>query len=216
MRKVDRIFNSLMGKSGYTLYDYLEHTGHGEYIRLPFHPTEQTNLVFRYSAPTLTEKCILLGCRNSGRTTSFYYYQNTNNGGCIFVRTGGGAVNFGNSYVNEWYEIVGNSPTWTRERLSNHTVQARSWDGTQFTVDYDLYLFAINHAGAPIGSTASQSQVNLIQGVKLSAMQVLDGSTLIMDLRPARRSDGRTGYLDILTNTFHHSETEYDFLVGNF
>ena len=37
-----------------------------------------------------------------------------------------------------------------------------------------------------------------------------------MYLRPARRSDGRTGYHDTLNDVFYFSENEYDFNVGNY
>ena len=42
-------YRQMMGVShGYTYeyFDYLEHTGRGEYIILPYHPNEKTNLKF--------------------------------------------------------------------------------------------------------------------------------------------------------------------------
>lgn len=220
MRKVDRIFNSLMGQSGYsyTLYDYLEHTGNGEYIRLPYQPNNRTRLKFKYSVPTITQECTLFGSRNSNRTVVFYWYQNTNSGGSIFSRTGGGQSNFGNSFTYDWYEVVANtSMEWVRKRPGTSTGdQTRTWDGTEFTVPFNMYLFAINHNDAPIGTASSNSPVNKIAGVKMSAIELWEDSELIMNLQPARRSDGRTGYLDVLNNVFYGSENEYNFNVGNY
>lgn len=220
MRKVDRIFNSLMGQSGYsyTLYDYLEHTGHGEYINLHYQPNNRTRLIFKYSAPTITQECILFGSRNSNRTVVFYWYQNTNSGGSIFSRTGGGQSNFGNSFSYDWYEVVANtSMEWVRKRPGTSTGdQTRTWDGTEFTVPFNMYLFAINHNDAPIGTAGSNSPVNKIAGVKMSAIELYEDDELLMNLQPARRSDGRTGYLDVLNNVFYGSENEYNFNVGNY
>lgn len=209
-----------MGQSGYsyTLYDYLEHTGNGEYINLHYQPNNRTRLKFKYSAPTITDECILFGSRNSNRTIVFYWYQNTNSGGSIFSRTGGGQSNFGNSFTYDWYEVVANtSMEWVRKRPGTSTGdQTRTWDGTEFTVPFNMYLFAINHNDAPIGTAGSNSPVNKIAGVKMSAIELWEDSELIMNLQPARRSDGRTGYLDTLNNVFYGSENEYNFNVGNY
>lgn len=214
-------YRQMMGVShGYTyeFFDYLEHTGRGEYINLPYHPNNRTRLKFKYSVPTITQECILFGSRNLNRTTSFYWYQNTNSGGSIFSRTGGGLHNFGNSFIYDWYEVVANtSMSWVRKRPGTSTGdQTRNWDSTEFTVLFNLYLFCINHNDAPIGSGSHDSKVNEIAGVKMSAIELYEDQTLLMNLRPARRSDGRTGYYDTLSNTFYFSENEYDFNVGNY
>lgn len=200
----------------YEFFDYLEHTGHGEYINLPYQPNNRTRLKFRYSVPTITEECILFGARNRIRTTSFYWYQNTNLGGSIFSRTGGGLHNFGNSFLYDWYEVVANTPTeWVRKRQGTSAAdQTRSWDGTEFTVPFNLYLFCINHNDAPVGSGSHDSKVNLVAGVKISAIELYEDTELLMDLKPARRNDGRTGYYDALNDAFYFSENEYDFNVG--
>ena len=221
MNKVNRIFMSLLGnrkKATYEFFDYLEHTGNGEYINLPYRPNNKTRMKFRYSVPTITEKCTLFGSRNSNRTEVFYWYQNTNSGGSIFSRTGGGPINFGNSYIYDWYEVVANTPmSWVRKRPGTAIVdQTRTWDGTEFTVQFNMYLFAINNNDAPIGTSASDSKVNLIPGLKISAIELYEDTKLLMDLKPARRDDGRTGYLDVLNNVFYGSENEYNFNVGNY
>ena len=214
-------YRQMMGVShGYTYeyFDYLEHTGRGEYINLPYKPNNRTRLNFKYSVPTITQECILFGSRNSNRTVVFYWYQNTKSGGSIFSRSGGGPNNFGNSYVYDWYEVVSNtSMEWVRKRPGTSTAdQTRTWDGTAFTVDYNLYLFAINHNDGVIGSGAHDSKVNLVAGLKMSAIELYENETLLMYLRPARRSDGRTGYHDTLNDVFYSSENEYDFNVGNY
>lgn len=214
-------YRQMMGIShGYTYeyFDYLEHTGHGEYIKLPYHPNNRTRLAFKYSAPTITEECILFGSRNRNRTASFYFYQNANSGGGIFSRTGNSPQNFGNSFIYDWYEIVANTTMeWVRKRPGTSTAdQTRTWDGTEFTVDYNLYLFAINHNDGVIGTGAHDSKVNNVAGVKMSTIELYEDQTLLMNLRPARRSDGRTGYHDTLNDVFYFSENEYDFNVGNY
>lgn len=221
MNKVYRIFASLLGNQRnetYELFDYLEHTGHEEYIELPYQPNNRTRLVFKYSVPTITQECILFGSRDRGRTVVFYWYQNTNSGGSILSRTGGGQSNFGNSFTYDWYEVVANtSMSWVRKRPGTATGdQTRSWDATEFTVPFNMYLFAINHNDAPIGTSGSNSPVNKIAGVKMSAIELYEDTELLMDLKPARRSDGRTGYLDVLNNVFYGSENEYNFNVGNY
>lgn len=218
-RILDR-YRQMMGQShGYTYeyFDYLEHTGRGEYIVLPYHPTEKTYLKFRYSVPTITEECILFGSRNRNRTTTFYYLQN-NVGGSIMTKTGGGAVNFGNTFIYDWYDIDPvSSNEWVRKRPGTSTAdQTRTWDGTEFTVDYNLYLFAINHNDGVIGPGSHDSKVNEVAGVKLSTIELYEDQTLMMYLKPARRSDGRTGYHDTLNDVFYFSENEYDFNVGNY
>lgn len=218
-RILDR-YRQMMGQShGYTYeyFDYLEHTGRGEYIVLPYHPTEKTYLKFRYSVPTNTEECILFGSRNRNRTTTFYYLQN-NVGGSIMTKTGGGAVNFGNTFIYDWYDIDPiSSNEWVRKRPGTSTAdQTRTWDGTEFTVDYNMYLFAINHNDGVIGTGAHDSKVNVVSGVKISTIELYEDQTLMMNLKPARRSDGRTGYHDTLNNIFYFSENEYDFAVGNY
>lgn len=213
-------YRQMMGVShGYTYeyFDYLEHTGRGEYIVLPYHPNNRTRLNFKYSVPTITQECILFGSRNSNRTTVFYWYQNINSGG-IFSRNGGGVSNFGNTFIYDWYEVVANtSMEWVRKRPGTSTGnQTRTWDTTEFTVDYNLYLFAINHNDGVIGTGTHDSKVNLVSGVKMSAIELYEDQTLLMNLRPARRSDGRTGYHDTLNDVFYFSENEYDFNVGNY
>ena len=221
MNKVNRIFMSLLGnrkKATYEFFDYLEHTGNGEYINLPYHPNNKTWMKFRYSVPTITEECTLFGSRNSNRTEVFYWYQNTNSGGSIFSRTGGGSINFGKSYIYDWYEVSANTPmSWVRKRPGTATVdQTRTWDGTEFTVQFNMYLFAINNNDAPIGTANFNSPVNKIAGVKMSDIELYEDTDLIMNLKPARRDDGRTGYYDTISNVFYFSENEYDFNVGNF
>lgn len=213
-------YRQMMGVShGYTYeyFDYLEHTGRGEYIILPYHPNEKTFLKFKYSVPTITEECILFGSRNKLRTTTFYYMQDIR-GGSIMTKTGGGSINFGNTYIYDWYDIDPVSPAeWVRKRPGTSTAdQTRTWDGTKFTVDYNLYLFAINHNDGIIGSGAHDSKVNLVAGVKMSAIELYEDQTLLMNLKPARRSDGRTGYHDTLNDVFYFSENVYDFNVGNY
>ena len=213
-------YRQMMGVShGYTYeyFDYLEHTGRGEYINLPYHPTEKTNLKFRYSVPTITEECILFGSRNSNRTATFYWYQN-NNGGSILSKTDGGIANFGNTFVYDWYDVDPvSSAEWVRKRPGTSTGdQTRTWDGTVFTVPFNMYLFAINHNDGVIGTGTQDSKVNLVSGVKMSAIELYEDTTLLMYLRPARRSDGRTGYHDTLNDVFYFSENEYDFNVGNY
>ena len=213
-------YRQMMGVShGYTYeyFDYLEHTGRGEYIILPYHPNEKTFLKFEYSVPTNTEECILFGSRNRNRTTTFYFLQNVSSGS-IMTKTGGGSVNFGNTYIYDWYDIDPVSPAkWVRKRPGTSTAdQTRTWDGTVFTVDYNMYLFAINHNDGVIGTGAHDSKVNLVAGVKMSTIALYEDSTLLMYLRPARRSDGRTGYHDTLNDVFYSSENEYDFNVGNY
>ena len=213
-------YRQMMGVShGYTYeyFDYLEHTGRGEYIILPYHPNEKTYLKYKYSVPTNTEECILFGSRNRTRTATFYYIQNVS-GGSIMTKTGGGSVNFGNTFVYDWYDIDPVSPAkWVRKRYGTSTAdQTRTWDGTNFTVNYNLYLFAINHNDGVIGTGAHDSKVNLVAGVKMSAIELYEDQTLLMNLKPARRSDGRTGYHDTLNDVFYFSENEYDFNVGNY
>ena len=221
MNKVHRIFMSLLGNKRnetYEFFDYLEHTGHGEYIKLPYKPNNRTRLVFKYSVPTITEECILFGSRNRDRTASFYWYQNTNSGGGIFSRTGNSPQNFGNSFIYDWYEVVANTTMeWVRKRPGTSTGdQTRTWNATEFTVPFNMYLFAINHNDGVIGQDAHDSKVNLVAGLKMSAIELYEDSTLLMYLRPARRSDGRTGYHDTLNDVFYFSENEYDFAVGNY
>jgi hypothetical protein len=148
----------------------------------------------------------------------FYWYQNTNSGGSIFSRSGGGQSNFGNSFSYDWYEVVANtSMSWVRKRPGTSTGdQTRNWNETEFTVPFNMYLFAINHNDNPIGTAGSNSPVNQIAGVKMSAIELYENETLLMNLKPARRSDGRTGYHDVLNNVFYSSENEYDFNVGNY
>lgn len=107
--------------------------------------------------------------------------------------------------------------SWVRKRPGTATGdQTRNWDATEFTVPFNMYLFAINHNDAPIGTAGSNSPVNKIAGLKMSAIELYEDDTLLMNLQPARRSDGRTGYLDVLNNVFYGSENEYNFNVGNY
>jgi len=221
MNKVNRIFMSLLGNqrnATYEFFDYLEHTGNGEYIILPYQPNNRTRLKLRYSVPTITQECILFGSRNSNRTAVFYWFQNTTSGGSIFSRTGNSVQNFGNSFAYDWYNVVANtSMEWVRKRPGTATGdQTRTWDGTEFTVPFNMYLFAINHNDAPIGTASSNSPVNKIAGVKMSAIELYEDTEPLMELKPARRNDGRTGYYDAINDVFYHSENEYDFNVGNF
>ena len=214
-------YRQMMGVShGYTYeyFDYLEHTGRGEYIILPYQPNNRTRLLFKYSVPTITEECILFGSRNRNRTASFYFYQNKNSGGGILSITGNSPQNFVNSYIYDWYEIVANtSISWVRKRPGTSTGdQTRTWDATEFTVTFNMYLFAINHNDGVIGTGTNDSKVNLVAGLKMSAIELYENETLLMYLRPARRSDGRTGYYDTLNDVFYFSENEYDFAVGNY
>lgn len=205
----------------YEFFDYLEHTGHGEYIKLPYQPSNKTYLKFRYSVPTNTAECILFGSRSSNRLLSLYWYQNTNSGGSILTKSSNNTYvqkNFGNTALYDWYSVDPVSSTeWIRKRPGTSTTdQTRTWDPQDFTVPFNLYLFAINHNDAPIGTTSYSSPVNKVAGVKISAIEIYEDTELVMDLKPARRDDGRTGYYDALNDIFHFSENEYDFNVGMF
>jgi len=72
---------------------------------------------------------------------------------------------------------------WVRKRPGTATGdQTRTWDATEFTVPFNMYLFAINHNDAPIGTAGSNSPVNKIAGVKMSAIELYEDDTLLMNL----------------------------------
>lgn len=210
MRQIDRIFNSMMGKGKtetYTLYDYLESDGNGQYIDTGMPATNNTSISLDISL--------------TYRDTQTYIGNSVENGmGFRFIQSYSGPVfdinidgvsqrlpdlRAGFKY-GEWNSLtIGKNIHLVH---SSGTEYDYVLTPSEFTTNGNIYLFADNrNRGATSFAKCRMKQV-----------ERHDSGVLTQLLHPAvRDSDGVAGMLDMVNNVFHANANPAgdNFLYGN-
>ena len=198
MRKVDNIFNSMLGQSessSYTYYDYLEMDGNGQYIDTGVivgaaESIEIDSLSIRVSGGNLAQW--VFGARNGYNNKEF----------SLRIENSGFKFRYGN-YTNYGTSItVGHQYAFRKNaniiNIYDGDTQVYTYTFTALSTapDYSLMLFTINNAG----SVASG-----YMGVRIGVTRIYDSSNnLIRDFRPAvRNADGVAGMHDVVNDVFY-------------
>lgn len=209
MRLVDNIFNSMVGKGNtepYTLYDYLESNGNGQYIDTGIVPNNNTRVICEYFFRSGVSRTFVFGARTVNRVASFIHRGTS--GGQSTADYGNGQVNFGAVSANARYTIDANKNVWTLTDEQQQSI-VRTFSEQTFVTNCTLTLFAMNSNG---------NTNNFRDPSAIISAKIYDNDVLVRDLRPAvRNSDGVAGMLDVVNNVFHANANPAgdNFLYGN-
>ena len=211
MRKVDMIFNSMVGKGNtehYTLYDYLESDGNGQYIDTGMPATDNTSISLDIS---LTNRDTQIYIGNSVASNRTFTFRQSYSGPVFDIDIDGVIQRLpdlrapGFKY-GEWNSLtIGKNIHLVH---SNGTEYDYVLTPSEFTTDGNIYLFANNGiSGAERFAKCRMKQV-----------ERHDSGVLTQLLHPAvRDSDGVAGMLDMVNNVFHANANPAgdNFLYGN-
>ena len=207
------IFNSMVGKGKtetYTLYDYLESDGRGQYIDTGVLMSSKLRIVCKCFGRSGYDNLIAFGGRDrtvgieqflrllspnpSTRGKMTVYYNASQTIIATFVAGEIYDIDFNRNVVS----VVGNQGT-----SRSVTMTAATFASTII----NIYLFGLNGSSTP--STP---------GVCICECQMYDNDVLIRDFRPAVRiADGVAGMLDVVNDVFYPSANPAgdNFLYGN-
>lgn len=211
MRKVDMIFNSMVGKGKtehYTLYDYLESDGNGQYIDTGMPATDNTSITLDISLTNRDSQTYIGNSVASERTFTF----NQSYSGPVFdinidgvsqrlpdLRTPG--FKYG-----EWNSLtIGKNIHLVH---SSGAVYDYVLTPSEFTTDGNIYLFDANGGGKVYSAGIC----------RMKQVERHDSGVLTQLLHPAvRESDGVAGMLDMVNKVFHPNANPAgdNFLYGN-
>ena len=208
MRHVDRIFNSMVGKGKtvtYTLYDYLESDGNGQYIDTGMPATDNTSISLDISLTNRDTKTYIGNSVTSGRTFTF---QQSYSGPVFDINIDGVSQRLpdlrapGFKY-GEWNSLtIGKNIHLVH---SNGAVYDYTLTPSEFTTNGNIYLFADNGKGGA-------------GRCRMKQVERHDSGVLTQLLHPAvRNSDGVAGMLDMVNGVFHINANPAgdNFLYGN-
>ena len=212
MRKVDMIFNSMVGKGKtdiYTLYDYLESDGRDQYIDTGMPATDKTTISFDISiANRATE--IYIG--NTVKSGSKFILQQMYSGPVFEINIDGVSQRIPklrkgdiDTYV-DWNSLTIGKNIHLVDFTGNEYDYVLT--PSEFTTDGNIYLFANNGIDG----------AGLFAKCRMKPVKRYDNGVLTQFLHPAvRDSDGVAGMLDLQTNTFHPNANPAgdNFLYGN-
>ena len=210
MRQIDRIFNSMLGKGNtehYTLYDYLESDGNGQYIDTGMPATDNTSISLDIS---LTERGSQIYIGNSVASKRAFTFQQSYSGPVFDIVIDGVSQRLpdlrapGNKY-GEWNSLtIGKNIHLVH---SSGAVYDYVLTPSEFTTDGNIYLFYAN------GGKVSSAGI-----CRMKQVERHDSGVLTQLLHPAvRDSDGVAGMLDMVNNVFHANANPSgdNFLYGN-
>ena len=214
MRKVDMIFNSMVGKGKtetYTLYDYLENDGNGQFIDTSVLTSSALRIVCKCFGRSGYNNLVAFGSRDgynsreislrlcspsagmTDKITSSYSSSTSQRVIATFIAGEIYDIDFNRNVVS----VVGNQGT-----SGSVTMAAATFASTT----RNIYLFGFNGTSTP--STP---------GVCICGCQIYDNDVLVRAFRPAVRiADGVAGMLDVVNDVFYPSANGVNFLYGNF
>lgn len=211
MRLVDNIFNSMVGKGNtepYTLYDYLESDGNGQYIDTGMPATDNTSISLDISLTNRDTQIYIGNSVKSGRTFTF---GQSYSGPVFDIDIDGVSQRLPDLRAPGFKYGEWNSLTIGK---NIHLVHSRGavYDYTltpsEFATDGNIYLFADNTTKGA-GSFAR---------CRMKPVERHDSGVLTQLLHPAvRDSDGVAGMLDMVKHVFYTNANPAgdNFLYGN-
>ena len=212
MREVDRIFNSMMGKGEtkiYTLYDYLESDGRGQYI--------DTGVIVGGDC-SIEIDALWLGQISGNLNDYIAGARNASNNNEYFMR----AQN--SSFKLRYYSEIASYNSITYQHYysyQRHRNDITIYDGDTVVYhatpalrtsasSYNHCLFAYNNGGDILTSPFKK---------RLGVVRIYDSNdVLVRDFRPAvRNSDGVAGMHDVVNDVFYTNANPAgdNFLYGN-
>lgn len=211
MRKVDMIFNSILGKDKtetYTYYDYLESDSRGQWIDTGMPATDKTSFHFDISL-TSRASCSYIG--NIAAKRKFFVFTQSYSGPVFDIRIDGVSQRlpdlrkFPGYVYGEWNSLtIGKNIHLVH---SSGAVYDYTLAPSEFTTEGNIYLFTANGGGEYGPAKCRMKQV-----------ERHDSGVLTQLLHPAvRNSDGVAGMLDVVNNVFHTNANPAgdNFLYGN-
>lgn len=211
MRHVDMIFNSMVGKGNtesYTLYDYLESDGNGQYIDTGMPATDNTSISLDISLTNRGTQTYIGNSVTSGRTFTF---SQSYSGPVFDINIDGVSQRLPDLRAPGFKYGEWNSLTIGK---NIHLVHSRGavYDYTltpsEFTTNGNIYLFANNR---------TKGAVDFAQ-CRMKTVERHDSGVLTQLLHPAvRDSDGVAGMLDTVNDVFYTNANPAgdNFLYGN-
>ena len=212
MRLVDNIFNSMLGKGEtktYTLYDYLESDGRGQYI--------DTGVIVGGDC-SIEIDALWLGQISGNFNDYIAGARNASNNNEYFMR----AQN--NQFKLRYYSEIASYNSITYQHYysyQRHRNDITIYDGDTVVYhatpalrtsasSYNHCLFAYNNGGDILTSPYKK---------RLGVVRIYDSNdVLVRDFRPAvRNSDGAAGMHDVVNDVFHTNANPAgdNFLYGN-
>ena len=180
--------------SVYTQLEYIESTG-AEYIDTEFKPNQDTRVVM--DAQLVRERTAeaanaLFGVRTSISSKAYSIHYNTSNGYLYHFYNNGytGNLTIEDKTNRLVYETDKNTFKTTGGSWNNST-NARPY--ASFQCDYNLYLFALNNAGA----------TSFFSCLRLYSCKIYDGAVLIRDYVPCKNQTGEYGLYDLVNGEFY-------------
>lgn len=169
--------------SGYTATEYVDLNGR-QYIDTKFVVGGNTRVILDFEVTSMNATTAILGGRNSvqSKTFTMFYYNNT-------YRS-----DYNTTQMNIAVDAVGrhmldaNKNVWLLDGVS------ATHNASSFSGDYTLYIGSLNNAGVAYSS-------GLVG--KIYSCKVYDNGTLIRDYVPCKNASGKSGFWDMITQTFN-------------
>lgn len=218
MRKIDEIYNSMLGKGKTEPYidcDYIESDGQGQYIDTGLKGYNDTSMVFHYLSCRGTTGIFGAYDRNKADATSanelLAYFAN-NHMYCGKGTGWTGAITAiypnGKQYTLVVAWLGGNSTKFTLTDIDTQNVREATINRALTETPMSLLLFAVND-----GTTGNVIYND--NSLKMGHVERYDNGVLTQDLYPkVRRADMQAGMLDVVNDVFYPSANGVNFLYG--
>ena len=194
MRKVDAIFNSMLGKgetAPYRYYDYLGSYGQQYINNIGMYNTLDSEYEIVFDT---NESGWAFGCAGT----------NGNPASCGIACGSNGVIRFAQAYATGLHFVGRHHVIFNK---NNYTI-----DGVQ----YQYAQAVTNVKSAPLMLFFASDATIRFKG-KMEYFIHRQSGVVVQDFRPAvRRADGVAGMHDVLNDVFKPSDTNVNFLYGNF
>lgn len=169
--------------SGYTQIDYIEATG-TQYFDTGFKPNQNTRVVMDIEVLATTQ-CAPFGARASQNGTTY----------TLFLLTATtGRTDYGTSKQTMTFSsILGRYTIDANKNVVNVNGVSITHTAATFSVDYNMFLLAVNTAGAASNYAK----------VKLYSCKIYDNGTLARDFVPCKNTTGALGLWDNVNSKFY-------------
>lgn len=180
--------------SGYTKLDYIESSG-TQYINTGFKPNQNTRCVIDIENLS-SAQAAFFGARVSQTAASFTYFSLTATTG----RSDYGSSKQSMSFTN----TVGRYTVDQNKNVCIANGVTATGTANTFQLTYNLYLMAVNQAGAAIQNAK----------MKMYSAKIYDNGTLVRDFIPCKNAGGALGLWDNVNSVFYANAGKGTFSTG--
>lgn len=180
--------------SGYTKLDYIESSG-TQYIDTGFKPNQNTRCVIDIENLS-SAQAAFFGARVSQTAASFTYFSLTATTG----RSDYGSSKQSMSFTS----TVGRYTVDQNKNVCIANGVTATGTANTFQLTYNLYLMAVNQAGAAIQNAK----------MKMYSAKIYDNRTLVRDLIPCKNASGTIGLWDNVNSVFYANAGTGTFSTG--